>query len=319
MNQTKLIWKNATMLPWESATTHVLTHGLHYGSGVFEGIRCYNTSDGVVVFKLKEHVDRFFYSAKQLGMELKFSPNQIFQAILDTVAVNNIKDGYIRPLAYYGYGEMKVIPSNNLPVDVIIACWPWADYLPVQAVDVAISPYIRIHPKSSVTDAKISGHYVNSILSGLSINNTKYHEVLLLDVDGFVAEGSCENIFIVKNGELITTSEGNILVGITRDIVMQIARDLNIVVREERFKPQDIIDADEAFFCGTAVEIVPIRSLEDKIIGAQDINNKNLDFSIGHVTEQIKNKYRRITGGLEQSYVSSLSYVDKVKFSSLLY
>lgn len=302
MEKTKFIWKNGKMIEWDNATTHVLTHGLHYGSGVFEGIRFYQTKTGPAIFRLKEHVKRFFYSARALEMKINFSEEQICKAIIKTVKDNKISSGYIRPLAYYGYGSMKVVPTADLPVDVIISCWSWGNYLQVKAVDIAISPYIRIHPKSTVADAKISGHYVNSILSGLSIRNTKYHEALLLDSEGFVAEGSAENIFIIKNKELITTPAGTILIGITRDTVMQIAKELNLNITERKFKPQEVIDADEAFFCGTAVEITPIRSLDDKIIS---------DGNIGPITKQIQSKYNQIIRAEDANYINYLSFINK--------
>jgi branched-chain amino acid aminotransferase len=282
MNTTSYIWKNGDFIEWENAQTHVLTHGLHYGSAVFEGIRCYKTDSGPAVFKLKEHIDRFFYSAKQLGMVIPYAHAEICQAVIEMLHKNNITEAYIRPLAYYGYGNMKVVPSEDSVVDVVIACWPWGDYLSAQAVDVKTSPYIRIHPKSTVADAKISGHYVNSILAGLLIRNTHYHEVLLLDSDDYVTEGGAENIFIVKDGKITTTPAGTILMGITRDVVIELAKSLNIPIEERRFTTAEIYDADEVFFSGTAVEITPIRSLDDKIIAAG---------KIGPITEKIKRQY----------------------------
>lgn len=284
MTETDYIWCNGELVPWHQATTHVLSHALHYGSAVFEGVRCYKTEIGSAVFKLEAHIERFFYSARQLGMSMGYSAEDLCQAVIATLDKNGCEEGYIRPLAYYGYGSMKVVPQADLPVNVIIACWPWQDYLPVKAVDVAISPYIRIHPQSTVTDAKISGHYVNSILAGLAIQNSHYHEALLLDAKGYVAEGSAENIFFVKNGRLFTPPEGTILVGITRQAVMQIAKELGIAVEEKRFVPEEIFTADEAFFCGTAVEITAIRSLDDHIIA---------DGKPGPLTEKIKRRYHQ--------------------------
>lgn len=301
MKTTKYIWKNQQLIPWSEAQTHVLTHGLHYGSAVFEGIRAYSTDQGLAVFKLKEHIERFFYSAKQLNMKIPYSVENICDAIITTLQQNGNEEAYIRPLAYYGYGNMKVVPSTDLPIDVIIATWPWGDYLPVKAVDVAISPYIRIHPKSTITDAKICGHYVNSILAGLMIQNTRYHEVLLLDSEGFVAEGSAENIFIVKNGKIMTPPAGTILVGITRDTVFEIAKQLNIGIEERNFLPEEVISADEAFFSGTAVEITPIRSLSDKLIGSGNV---------GPITEKIKEHYQQIVHGQVPTFESALTYID---------
>lgn len=300
MNTTKYIWKNGEFIAWGDATTHVLTHSLHYGSAVFEGIRFYSTEKGSAIFKLHEHIDRFFYSAQQLGMKINYSKTQTAQAIVHTVFKNNCLEGYIRPLAYYGYGNMRVVPTSDLPVDVIIACWPWKNYLSAEIVDVAISPYIRIHPQSTIADAKISGHYVNSILSGLAIQHTPYHEALLLDTKGNVTEGGAENIFIVKNEKIITTPPGTILVGITRNTVLQIAQDLNIPIEERYFTPEEIYTAEEAFLSGTAIEITPIRSLNNQLIGRG---------RIGPVTEKIKQKYYQIVRGECAEYSASLTYV----------
>lgn len=300
MNKMDFIWKNGQPINWDDARTHVLTHGLHYGSAVFEGIRVYQTQTGPAVFQLQSHVDRFFYSADVMGMKMPFNREQISQAIIDIVRLNGLSQGYIRPLAYYGYETMKVVPSEDFPVDIIIACWPFADYFPVKSLDITISPYIRIHPKSTVTDAKISGHYVNSLLTGISIRGSHYHEAILLDVDGYVAEGSAENIFIVKNGKLITPPQGTILMGITRQTVIDIANDLNIVVEEKRFKPQDVCEADEVFFCGTAVEIMPIRSLDNHIITPE---------GIGVVTNEVKEIYNKIVHGKISKYHKVLTLI----------
>ena len=300
MNETKMIWKNGDLVPWGQAQTHVLTHGLHYGSSVFEGIRCYKTEVGTAVFKLKEHMSRFLYSAEKLKMPISYSEEALCAAVINTVRTNQLEEGYIRPLAYYGYGKMKVVPEANFDVDIIVACWPWKNYLPVDRVDVATSDYIRIHPQSTVADAKISGHYVNSILAGLALRGTHYHEVLLLDSNGMVTEGGAENIFIVKNGKIITTPPGTILVGITRNTVMQIANELGIPVEERQFKPEEVYEADEAFFSGTAVEITPLRSLDNNVISQG---------KIGSITEKIKTRYAQIVRGEIASYHSSLTWV----------
>lgn len=294
------IWKNGNLISWNEAQTHVLAHSLHYGSGVFEGIRCYKTDQGSAVFKLREHIVRFFYSARQLGMQIQYSIDDICQAVIETLDKNGCEEGYIRPLAYYGYGSMKVVPTPDVPIDMIIACWPWENYLTINTVDVMTSPYIRIHPKSTVPDAKITGHYVNSLLAGLAIKNTHYHEALLLDADGYVAEGSAENIFIVKDGKIITTPEGTILVGITRNTIMHIAEEFDIPVEEKLFTPEEIYTADEAFFCGTAVEVTAIRSLDDRIIGE---NNPSV------ITEKIKKRYHQIVRGQASRYHAALTFV----------
>lgn len=304
MQTTQYIWKNGQFVFWNDAQTHVLSHALHYGSAVFEGIRCYKTQNGSAIFKLKEHIERFFYSAAQIGMQMNYTEKEMTEAIIDVVQKNNCDEAYIRPLAYYSYGHMKVVPTPDLPVDVVIACWPWKDYLPVKAVDVAISSFIRIHPQSTVADAKISGHYINSILAGLAIRHTHYHEALLLDSEGYVAEGSAENIFIVKDGKIVTTPSGTILVGITRNTVLSIAKELNIPIEERYFKPEEIFNADEAFFTGTAVEVTAIRSLEDQLIN---------EGKLGPITQKIQQRYQQIIQGQCPRYSTDLTnvYTDK--------
>lgn len=304
MEPTNIIWQNGHYIPWQQATTHVLSHGLHYGTGVFEGIRFYDTAQGPAIFKLREHVARLFYSANAIGMTLPFSIEQIEQAVIETVNRNQIPKGYIRPIAYFGYGSMKVTPDQNMPVEVVIACWPWGDYLTADAVDIKVSEFIRIHPKSTIADAKICGHYINSLLAGQAIQGTHYHEALLLDMDGYVAEGSAENIFIVKNKILYTTPLGTILDGITRQTVIEIAQQLGYAIQEQRFLPQDIQQADEAFFCGTAVEITPIRSLDDHLIGSG---------KPGEITRSIQAIYQDIIHARDVNYYSALTFVNEAK------
>ncbi len=303
MQPTAHIWQNGQFVPWQEANTHVLSHGLHYGSGVFEGIRCYETPQGSAIFKLAAHVARLVYSANALGMQLPYSEAELCQAITDTVAKNRLQAGYIRPLAYYGYGALGVMPSKELPIEVVIACWPWADYLEAPAVDIKISDFIRIHPQSSVADAKICGHYVNSLLARTALRDTHYHEALLLDHDGFVAEGSAENIFIVREGHLITTPLGTILPGITRATVMEMAANRGYAVSEERFTPAAVLAADEAFFCGTAVEIVPIRSLDDQLIGNGEP---------GLISQQLQQAYQAIVHDKDADFMDALTRVNFV-------
>ncbi len=306
MESTPYIWQDGKITPWAEATTHVLSHGLHYGSGVFEGIRFYQTDAGPAIFRLKEHMERFIYSAKAIGMIVPYSVDALCDAIENLVAMNGIQCGYIRPLAFFGYGSMRVVPDASLPINVVIACWPWGDYLPAKAIDVQISDYIRIHPKSTVADAKICGHYVNSIMAGLAIAGTGYHEALLLDIDGFVAEGSAENIFIVKNGEIYTTETGTILEGITRNTIMEIAKHLGYKVHECRFKPEEVIQADEAFFCGTAVEVTAIGTLDDQKIA---------DGKIGKITQQIQQYYLNVVHGRTDAFKHYVTIVKPKEIS----
>ena len=300
MQATSFIWQNNTIKPWQEANTHVMSHGLHYGSGAFEGIRFYKTDNGPAIFKLCEHVDRLFYSAQVMHMDIPYSQEQICQAIINTVGINQVESGYIRPLVYYGYGAMGVCPSPTLPVETIIACWPWGRYLASDSVDIKTSEFIRIHPRSTVADAKICGHYINSMLAGLAIRGTKYHEALMLDEHGHVAEGSAENIFVIKNGKIYTTALGTILEGITRNTIIEMSKTLGLELIEKRFGLEFIYGADEAFFTGTAVEVTPIRSLDDCIIG---------EGKPGPITEQFKAAYQDIVHGRNPAYQNSLTYI----------
>lgn len=301
MQATQFIWKNGNMIAWGDAQIHVLTHGLHYGSAVFEGIRVYKTDNGPAIFKLQEHVERFFYSATQLGIKIPYTKADISEVVIETVSKNSLEEGYIRPFAFYGYGNIKVVPTPDTPIDVIIACWPWGKYLVAKSINVATSNYIRIHPRSTIADAKISGHYVNSILAGLAIRNTHYHEALLLDAEGFVTECTAANIFIVKNGKIITTPQGTILMGITRKTVIAIAKEFGWEVEERRFKPEEIYSANEAFCCGTAVEVTAIRSLDDQIIAQGEI---------GPITQRIHMRYHQIVHGRAPEHQETLTWVN---------
>lgn len=301
MQETPYIWKNGQLVEWHDAHTHVLSHSLHYGSAVFEGIRCYETTRGPAVFKLDEHLKRFFYSAEQMSMELPYTLEQLRDETLSTLRANAFTSGYIRHLAYYGYGSMIVLPkAPELQLDLIIACWPWGAYMEIDAIDVKTSDFIRIHPKSTVEDAKISGHYANSILAQLAIHGTKYHEALFLDDDGYVAEVCTANIFIIKDGKLITTPPGTILPGITRNTIMDLATTMDIPVTEQKFRVEDIYNADEAFVTGTAVEVCALRSVDDQIIA---------DGKPGPVTEQLKASFNRVVHGEDEAFHQALTLI----------
>ena len=262
---TEKIWLNGRMVPWQNANVHVLSHALHYGSGVFEGIRFYKTSAGPAIFRLKEHVARLFYSAKTLDMKIPFSRKEVVEAIQKTVRVNKIPSGYIRPLAFFDYGKMGLNPTGA-KVSLAIACWPWGSYLGGKPIRVKTSKRIRLHPDSVVTDAKVCGHYVNSILASLEIQKAKFDEALFLDYKGNVAEGPGENIFFLKKGVLHTPRLGSILAGITRDVIVQIAADFGVRTKEGNYKLRDFYAADEVFFTGTAAEVQPIASIDSKKI-----------------------------------------------------
>ena len=209
MQPTKLIWMNGSFVPWDHAKVHVMTHTLHYGAGAFEGIRAYKTDQGTAIFRLREHMERLHYSATALAMQLPYTVDDLCKVACELVKLNELEHGYIRPLAYYGYGVMGLNPRSS-PTEVMMSCWPWGAYLPVAQADVKVSSYIRIHPRSTVADAKICGHYVNSILAVLELRGTKYHEALFLDAQENIAEGPGENFFFIKNGELCTPPLGTI-------------------------------------------------------------------------------------------------------------
>lgn len=305
----KKIWLNGKLINWEDAKIHVLSHGLHYGTGVFEGIRAYATFRGLApsssrlrrtsVFRLSEHIDRFFYSASCIGLKIPFSKRALEKAILDTIYVNKMEECYIRPIAFGGEGQMG-LKFKELPVNVAIACWPWGAYLGKgKPIRVKISKYIRLHPESIISNAKICGYYVNSILGSLETQKYKVDEVLLLDHRGYVAEGPGENIFMVKNERLITPPVGSILPGITRDSIIKIAQDLGILVQERHIRPQTLKKADEVFFTGTACEVQPIGRINNVII------NKG---KIGAITKRIQVLYNRIVHGQERKYRRWLTF-----------
>jgi len=299
MEPTKYIWMNGALVPWANATVHVMTHALHYGDGAFEGIRFYKTPAGPAIFRLREHMERLQYSASALGMALPFSVDQLCEATRELVRSNEVEQGYIRPLAYYGYGVMGLNPRNS-PTEVMIACWPWGKYLPVEVADIKVSSYIRIHPRSTVADAKICGHYVNSILAVLELKGTKYHEALFLDAEGMIAEGPGENFFIVKNGEITTPPLGTILAGITRSTVIEMAKDAGFSIVERPISLEEAYDADEAFFTGTAAEVTPIGTINDHTIGSG---------ATGPITAALKARYLDATYGRSASYRNFLTFV----------
>jgi len=299
------IWFNGQFVPWEDAQVHVLTHSLHYGAAVFEGIRCYNCTDGSsAVFRLEEHVQRLFDSAKVIQMEIPFSQEEVCEAIINSLRENKMKEGYIRPLAFIGDGKMGVYPGDN-PINLIIAVWPWGAYLGDEALQKGIrvktSSYTRHHVNVMMTKAKIAGNYVNSILAKREAFADNYDEALMLDVDGYVAEASGENIFIVKNSVLKTPPLGAVLAGITRDTVITLARDMGYTVVEQRFTRDEIYIADEAFFTGTAAELTPIRELDHRKIGAGEA---------GPVTKLLQNEFFRVVLGENLKYAGWLYHFD---------
>ncbi|MBX9586759.1 MAG: branched-chain amino acid transaminase [Gammaproteobacteria bacterium] len=299
VQKTKSIWFNGELVPWDQANIHVLTHTLHYGGGAFEGIRFYNTDKGPAIFRLKDHVDRLLFSAKTLRMELPYSCEEICEAVQEVVRVNELPAGYIRPIAYFGYGKMGVNPIGS-PPQLAIACWPWGAYLPHDAVDIKTSRFIRIHPASTQVEAKLCGHYLNGILAVLELQGTHYHEALFLDDDGFISEGAGENFFMLKDEIIYTPKLGTILAGITRSTVMEIASKMGYKVVETNITLADAYQSDEAFFTGTAAEVTAIRSIDDKIIG---------NGGVGTVTATIKFAYLDIVHGKNTEYEKYLTVV----------
>jgi branched-chain amino acid aminotransferase len=264
------IWMNGEMVDWRDAKVHVLTHTLHYGVGVFEGVRAYDTSNGPCIFRLHDHTRRLFDSAKILRLDIPFSESDLNAAQRDVFAFNNLNEGYLRPVAYLG-SEAMGLRADGLTVNVAIACWPWPDYMDPQSRELGItvrtSSYTRHHVNITMCKAKANGNYINSIMALREAIDSGCDEALLLDNEGYVAEGSGENFFLVKNGVIHTPELTSCLPGITRDTVLVFAQELNIPVIERRITRDEVYIADEAFFTGTAAEVLPIRELDGRVIG----------------------------------------------------
>ena len=264
------IWYDGKLVPWREANTHVLTHSLHYGMGVFEGVRAYNTPQGTAIFRLQAHTDRLFESAHIMGMKIPYTRDEINEATRAAVRENGLASAYIRPLAFYG-SEGMGIRADNLKVHVVVAAWHWGAYMGDEALERGIkirtSSFTRHHVNISMTRAKASGHYINSMLALQEAVSAGADEALLLDPEGYVAEGSGENIFIVKNGVIYTPEVTACLNGITRNTVLTLCRELGIEIVEKRITRDEVYIADEAFFTGTAAEVTPIRELDGRQIG----------------------------------------------------
>ncbi len=298
------IWIDGEFVAWDDAKVHILTHTLHYGLGVFEGIRCYECEDGrSAVFRLPEHVERFFHSAHSMFIKIPLSQEEITRAILATLKINEQKAAYIRPLAFIGTGAMGLHPQDN-PVRVAIITWRWGAYLGeeglTKGIRAKVSSFTRHHPNILMTKTKACGNYVNSILAKLEVTKDGYDEAIMLDPNGYVGEGSGENIFIVRRGVLRTPPLTSILPGITRDCVITIARDLGFAVQEERFSRDDLYVADEAFFTGTAAEITPIREVDQRTIG---------EGLPGPLTRKLQDTFFQVVRGGKSEYEHWLTYV----------
>ena len=297
------IWYDGKLVPWRSATIHVLTHTLHYGMGVFEGVRAYKTIHGTAIFRLKEHTERLFRSAHINAMKIPYDRATIIEAQREVVGVNKLEACYIRPLVFYGSEEMG-ISAKNVSVHVAIGAWPWGAYLGPDALErgirVKTSSFQRHHVNVTMCRAKSVGTYMNSILAHQEVAQDGYDEALLLDVDGFVAEGSGENIFLVSDGTLYEPELTSALSGITRDAVIRFARDLGIPVISKRITRDEVYVADEAFFTGTAAEVTPIRELDNRMIG---------EGRRGPITEKLQKTFFDCVSGKSDQYSDWLTPV----------
>jgi branched-chain amino acid aminotransferase len=303
IEKTDKIWMDGGFVAWDDANVHVLTHTLHYGLGVFEGIRCYKTEKGSAIFRLDEHVKRLFDSAHIFGIEIPFSEEEIKSAIIETVKVNGLKECYIRPLVFIGHGSMGVSPKDNL-IRVAIAAWPWGAYLGedglTKGIRIKVSSFTRHHVNVDMTRAKVCGYYVNSQLAKAEAIMCGCDEALLLDTEGYVSEGSGENIFIVRNNQIKTTPLTSVLEGITRDSIMRIAGDVGMTLKEERFTRDEVYICDEAFFSGTAAEITPIREVDGRTVG---IGRR------GKITEKLQSIFFDAVKGKNRRYESWLTRI----------
>ncbi|WP_370262545.1 branched-chain amino acid transaminase [Limnobacter sp.] len=297
------IWFNGKLVPWREAQIHVLTHSLHYGLSVFEGERAYKTDKGPAIFRLKEHTDRLFNSAHIYRMAMPYTREQVMEACCEVVRANKLDSCYIRPIAFYGSEKMGVSPKGA-KTHVAIAAWPWGAYLGEEGLQKGIrvktSSYARHHVNVTMARAKFAATYANSILANMEATQDGYDEALLLDVDGFVAEGAGENLFIVKDGCIYEPEIASALVGITRSTIISLAREMGLEVKSKRLTRDDIYIADEAFFTGTAAEVTPVRELDNRTIGAG---------TRGPITEELQTRYFDVVYGRNEKYEHWLTRV----------
>ena len=299
MRKAKVVWMDGKFVKWQDAKVHILTHALHYGSSVFEGVHSYKTDKGAALFRLNNHIDRFFRSANALSMKINFTKKELIDAIKELVKKNKIGDGYIRPLAYYGYGNVGIFPKD-IPAKVALVAIPWGKYYS-KSLRIMTSKFTRHSEKSTVFGTKISGNYANSILAMYEARQKGYDEALMLDHEGYVAEGPAENIFIVKNKVLMTPGSKSALYGLTRNSILEISKGFRIKAYEKKISLNAVKNADEVFFCGTATEIAPVVEVDNKKIG----NGKP-----GKITLMIMEKYMNIVSGKDEKYGKWLTYVN---------
>jgi branched-chain amino acid aminotransferase len=304
MQETEKIWMNGELVDWADAKIHVGVHGLHYGSGVFEGIRCYDTPRGPAVFRLQEHMQRLHNSARLLHMQIPFTVDELRAATNELIGANGLPECYIRPISFYGYGQLGVAAKSN-PVETVIMSWPWGTYLGDEAmkngIRAKVSSWQRVSPNIVPHVSKATGVYLNSMLAVTEANNAGYDEAILLTPEGTVADGSGENIFVVRDGVIYTPDLATgILPGITRDTVKQIAEDLGHSVIEKTIIRSDLYLADEVFMCGTAAEVTPLRSIDDHEIG------------VGEVTLKIQKAYLETVRGQSERWSQWLEHVPQL-------
>lgn len=296
-----VIWRDGEMIDWREAGTHVLTHTLHYGAGVFEGVRAYDGKQGTAIFRLQDHTKRLLNSAKIIGMKVPFSQEELNQAQVEVVKANDMDYGYIRPMCFYG-SEGMGLRADNLKVHCIVAAWEWGAYMGKECLEngirVKTSSFTRHHVNATMCKAKVNGHYVNSMLALQEATQDGYDEALLLDPQGFVAEGSGENVFIVRDGILYTPELSSALDGITRRTIIGLADEMNLPVVEKQISRDEVYIADEAFFTGTAAEVTPIRELDNRPIGAG---------TRGPITQELQSKYFKIVHGEVDEYAHWLT------------
>ncbi len=298
-----VIWLDGEMVPWREAKTHVLTHTLHYGMGVFEGVRAYHAEKGTAIFRLQEHTDRLFRSAHIMRMDMPYDKKTINQVCLDVVKDNNLDSAYLRPMCFYG-SEGMGLRADNLNVHVMVAAWEWGAYMGKEALErgikVRTSSYTRHHVNITMCKAKANGNYINSMLALQEALECGCDEALLLDNEGYVAEGSGENIFIIRNGVIYTPDLTSALEGITRDTIMTLAAEIGVEVKEKRITRDEVYICDEAFFCGTAAEVTPIRELDGRMIG---------EGSRGPISEKLQTMYFDQVHGRRSENPEWLDYV----------
>ena len=298
------IWLDGEFVPWDRAQIHILAHTLHYGLGVFEGIRCYKCEDGrSAVFRLRDHLERLDRSARIVELEIPFSVEERERAVLETLRDNGLAEGYIRPIVFLGEGAMGLLPSDN-PVRVGVIVWPWGAYLGEEGLErgirAKVSSYTRHHPNVSMTKSKTCGNYVNSIMAKREVTRLGYDEAIMLDTNGLVSEGSGENLFLARGGIVKTPPLCSVLEGLTRDAVMRIARDKGIDVLEQPLTRDELYGAEEAFLTGTAAEVTPVREVDDRVIG---------NGSRGPLTKTIQTTFFDAVRGRNRKYESWLTYV----------